>query len=104
MMDCGIPTREDDGLLGTRSAARSGVGSLRARTTGRNPPPPPTPPRGIPTREDDGSSVTESSGFSPWDPYARGRRDRDRCRTLGAAVGSPRARTTGRCRTVITPL
>lgn len=39
-----------------------------------------------------------------WDPYARGRRDRDRCRTLGAAVGSLRTRTTGRCRTVITPL
>src|SRR5690606_21300065 len=74
-----------------------------ARTTGRGLRRPGSVLPGVPTREDDGLPLSKTRNRGKWGPYARGRRDRDRCRTLGAAVGSLRTRTTGRCRTAITP-
>src|SRR5690606_1599486 len=75
-MNCGIPTREDDGNTGTHSVL--------------------PPRRGIPTREDDGHRRSASTDSASWDPYARGRRTALVLDLVARLVGSLRARTTGR--------
>src|SRR5690606_28732369 len=92
-MNCGIPTREDDGHQAAlsvtatvwhpyargrrnpsaRATPELGVGSLPARTTGPRPVSDPGCSSGVPTREDDGKPKEEPSS-SLWGPYARGRR------------------------------
>src|SRR5690606_29810983 len=74
-MDCGIPTREDDG------------GHRRGRAERA---------RGIPTREDDGLSDSAETGSPVWGPYARGRRVVEHPTCFGPVVGPLRARTTER--------
>src|SRR5690606_38590180 len=59
--------------------------------------------RGVPTREDDGCAPGPMEVADEWGPYARGRRATALAPLAPAPVGSLRARTTGRCRTVIPP-